>query len=65
MKIQVYLEREHKKINLEASSIKDITKKLNLNLNEIIIIKNNELITEKTKLKNNDEIKILPVVSGG
>tara|TARA_Y100000310_G_scaffold315493_1_gene366106 strand:- start:2225 stop:2422 length:198 start_codon:yes stop_codon:yes gene_type:complete len=65
MKIKVYNERENKFIEMEANSIQEIVKQLNINLEEVIITKNNELTTENTKLNNGDEIKFLSVISGG
>ena len=65
MKIKVFDERAKKNIIIEAKSIKEISKKLNINLGEVIIIRNNELVTEDIKLKDQDEIKFLSVISGG
>lgn len=65
MKITAYLERtkETKVINIKVYN--DIFKKLNLNPEAMLILKNNELITEKTRLKDKDKIRIMPVISGG
>jgi sulfur carrier protein ThiS len=65
MKIKVFDERAKKNIIIEAKSIKEISKKLNINLGEVIIVRNNELVTEDIKLKDQDEIKFLSVISGG
>lgn len=50
---------------VESDSVKDIAKKLNLNLDEFIIVRDNELVSENVKLKDKDEIKFLSVISGG
>ncbi len=65
MKIKVYNERENKFKEIKATNIQEIVEQLNINLEEVIITKNNELTTDKTKLKDGDEIKFLSVISGG
>lgn len=65
MKIKAYNERENKLIEMEANNIKDIAEKMNISLKEVIVIKNNELVTEDSKIKDNDELKFLSVISGG
>ncbi len=65
MKIKVIDERTTKAQELIASSITEIAQKLGINLEEVIIVKNDELVTEDTKLNNNDVIKFLSVISGG
>jgi sulfur carrier protein ThiS len=65
MKIRVYVERNNIKKVLNVNSIKEAAEKLNINLEEVIVVKNNELVTEDAKIKNNDEIKFLSVISGG
>lgn len=65
MKIKVYIDKSKESKIVDCDSIKEIVKKLNLNLEEFIIVKNGELITENTKLKDKDEIKFLSVMSGG
>ena len=39
--------------------------KLKINSVTVIVSRNNELISENEELKDNDEIRILPVISGG
>ena len=66
--VSVFIDRENKtaKIKLDdGSSVSDLLEKLAINPVTVIISRNNELILENEKLKNNDEIKILSVVSGG
>ncbi len=65
MKITAIDEKNNIKKELNISSIKEAANKLDINLEEVIIIKNNELVTEDSKLKNNDELKFLSVISGG
>lgn len=63
--VKIFLERENIIKKLNAVSIEDIMKKLNINPEVVIISKNNELVTKKAVLHDNDEIKFLSVVSGG
>lgn len=65
MKITVYDERKDVKKQINVSSIREAAEKLNINLEEVIIIKNNKLVTETSKLKDKDELKFLSVISGG
>tara|TARA_Y100000310_G_scaffold41659_2_gene38953 strand:- start:9273 stop:9458 length:186 start_codon:yes stop_codon:yes gene_type:complete len=61
----VFIQRENKNHELNVNSIKDIFSKLNINENEVIIIKNDEIITTNSKLNDNDKIELLSVISGG
>ena len=63
--VKVFIERGNISKDVEASSIKEIMNKLNINREVVIIVKNNEVVTEDTKIKDNDEIKFLSVISGG
>lgn len=65
MKITVFLERTKETKELEIAEMKDLFAKLNLNPEASLVIRNNELITDKTKLNNKDKLRILPVISGG
>lgn len=65
MKIIAYLERSKETKEIEIKEFNDIFTKLSLNPESMLVIRNNELITEKTKLKENDKIRIMPVISGG
>jgi len=65
MKITVYLERTKETKEIDIKEYNDIFKKLNINSEAMLIMKDNELITEKTKLKDKDKLRIMPVISGG
>ena len=59
---------ENKNINVELGSglsVSDLLKELMINPVTVIVSRNNELILEDEKLNDNDEIKILSVISGG
>lgn len=64
--MKIFLEKENKNINLKfEGTVKELLKQLKINIETVIITKNNELISENEDLKNFDSIKILSVVSGG
>ena len=68
IKVNVFIDRENKNSTLELNNnsiVADLLKKLNINPVTIIVSRNNELVLEDEKLKNNDEIRILSVISGG
>jgi sulfur carrier protein ThiS len=62
---KVFLEKEEEIKEVEATTLKEVYTKLKINSTTVIAIKNNELIVESTKLNSKDEIKIIPVISGG
>ncbi|MBS3171732.1 MoaD/ThiS family protein [Candidatus Woesearchaeota archaeon] len=65
MKITVFIIRTKETKELEIKDFNDLFSKLNINPEASLVIRNNELITDKTKLNNNDQLRILPVISGG
>ena len=68
MQINVFMERENKQTKVELdkfSSLKDLLNELEINPVTVIVTRNDELIPENEKLRDNDEIKIMPVISGG
>ena len=64
MKIFIERTNEHKEVK-EASTVKELLKILNVNPTTVIVARNNELITEETKLNKDDSIKLISVISGG
>ena len=62
---KVILEKEDVVKEIVASTLREVYSKLNINSTTVIATKNNELIVESTKLNSKDEIKIIPVISGG
>ena len=68
IKVNVFLDRNNlnKILQLKYDSIVlDLLKELKINPVTVIVSRNNELILEDEKLKNNDELRILSVISGG
>ena len=68
IKVSVFIDSENKNASLELennSLVADLLKELNVNPVTVIVTRNSELILEDEKLEDNDEIKILSVISGG
>ena len=68
IKVNVFVDRgnQTKTIDLESNSkVKDLLSKLKINPVTVIVSRSNELILEDERLDDNDEIKILSVISGG
>lgn len=64
--MKIFLERTQETIEKEfEGSAKDLIKLLGMNTEELLIIKNGELVTDEEILDNSDEIKLLSVISGG
>ncbi len=68
IKVKIYIDRENRNKILELGNnmkVRNLLEKLNINPVTVIVSRNNELILEDEELKNNDEIRILSVISGG
>ena len=66
--VKIFVDRDNLSKTLELednASVMDLLRKLDINPVTVIVSRNNELILENEKLKDNDEIKILSVISGG
>lgn len=63
--MKVYIEKENKYLDVNASTGKQLLELLRINPSTVIIVKNNEIILEDEQLNDTDEIKILSVISGG
>ena len=66
--MEIFLEKENKTITKNLSSsikIIELLDELQINKESIIIVKNNNIALEDEIINNEDNIKILSVVSGG
>ena len=63
--VKVFIEKENKKLNAEAKDIEELMKKLNINKEEVIVVRNNQLAPRNEKLNDSDEVKFLSGISGG
>ncbi len=64
MKLFIEKNNQTKTLKFNGTALQ-LIKKLNLNPESVLVVKNNTLITEDEKLNDKDEIKILSVISGG
>jgi len=64
--MKVFLEKENKISELKFSGkAQDLLKKLEVNSESVIIVRNGDVISEDALLRDTDSIDILSVVSGG
>lgn len=64
--MEIFIERTKQtlKINYQGK-VSELLKKLKINKEAVIIVRNNKIITLDQDVKNKDKIKILSVISGG
>ena len=63
--MKVKIGKEERIFDKEIKRVSDIFKKLNLNPEEYIVLRKNEVLTEDEILKEDDEIELIRVISGG
>ncbi|PLW80876.1 thiamine biosynthesis protein ThiS [Candidatus Woesearchaeota archaeon] len=64
--MEVLIEKENKKKNINfRGNVRELLEKLDINPETVIIISNDQVLTEDEKLEGDEKIKILSVVSGG
>ncbi len=64
--MKIFIEKNNKSINLRFNgTVAQLLKKLKINPETVLIVKNNVLITKDIKLTDKDNIKLLSVISGG
>lgn len=64
--MKVFIERENKNKQIKFNgTVSQLLHQLKLNSSTVLVAKNNTLVTEGDKLSDNDEVKILSVISGG
>jgi len=64
MKVFLEKEKKHKKLVFNGTT-GSLLKKLKTNPESVLVIRNDELVTLDTQLKDSDSITILSVISGG
>lgn len=64
--MKVFIEKERKQKTVSFSgNVKGLLVKLRVNPENVIVVKNGEIVQEDEILEDNDEIKLLSVISGG
>ncbi len=52
-------------VEVKGKKVRDIFRELNLNPEEYVVVKNGEVVLLDEPVDENDEIELIPVVSGG
>ena len=67
MKITVTTERTKttETISFQGKTVKELLGQLSINSETVLVVRNNEVITEDETLSDKDQIKLLSVISGG
>ena len=64
--MKVFIERENKNKQIKFNgTVSMLLLQLKLNPATVLVARNSTLVTESDKLKDEDEVKILSVISGG
>ena len=63
--MKVFYDREKKTTDVKAKSVKEMLKEMNILKNSVIVVVNNEVVTDDYVFKKDDKVKLLSVVSGG
>jgi sulfur carrier protein ThiS len=63
--MKVYVERERRTITTTAKSVKELLNELRMNIEEVLVINNGVLVGEEETLNEQDDVRVLSVISGG
>jgi sulfur carrier protein ThiS len=63
--MKVFIERENKTVDIQATTGTEVLEKLEINPTTILLVQNNNVVIPEVELQETDEIKILSVISGG
>ena len=63
--VKAFIERKNKTEELNAETVIELLKKLNINPETVLITRDNDLLNLNDKLNKKDNIKLLSVISGG
>ena len=64
--MKIYIEKDDKHIEETfKGKVSELLRKIGVNPETVIVVRNNELITEEDSVKNSDTIKLISVISGG
>jgi thiamine biosynthesis protein ThiS len=63
--MKAYYDRDKKEHEFKAKTVEGMLKELNILSNTVVVSVNKELVTSDYKIQEEDEVKILSVVSGG
>lgn len=63
--VKVFIERENRKEEVKVDTARALLNKLKINPETVLVVKDDKLITEDTRLNSKDKVKLLSVISGG
>jgi len=65
--MKVYIEKDNRSLDIDEKKIRgdELLKVLKINPSSVILVKNDEVVLEDEIFENDDDVKILSVVSGG
>lgn len=63
--MKIFIEKEDREVEVKSKIIRDILKELEINITTVMVVANGELVLEDYVVKEDDEVKIIPVISGG
>ncbi|TAL56042.1 MAG: thiamine biosynthesis protein ThiS [Nanoarchaeota archaeon] len=64
--MKVFIERQNKNLNLKFSgTVSELLEEIKVNMEAVLVVRNDELLTSDIKINDSDEIKLLSVISGG
>ena len=63
--MKAYYDRNRKEYTFNAKDVKGMLEEVGIMKNTVIVVVNNKVVSEDYKFKEEDEVKILSVVSGG
>ncbi|AJF61426.1 hypothetical protein QT06_C0001G0586 [archaeon GW2011_AR15] len=64
--MDVFIDKDNREMKIEfTGDVKGLLEKLKINPETVIVVRDDELLTDDVVLKNNDKIKVLSVISGG
>lgn len=67
MEIELFIERENKnkRVDFSGKTVAEFLKDIKINPETVIVVRNNEVLTEKEILNDKDKVELLSVISGG
>ena len=67
MELTIFNEKENttENISFNGNTVQELLKELKINSETVLVVRNEEVLTEEESLKENEKIDLLSVISGG
>ena len=67
MEVEIFIERNNstQTIAVNGTTVLELLHQIKINHETVIVVRNNEVLTEKELLQDKDRIELLSVISGG